>query len=185
MEQETAFILPLPPSSSLGAQFTVKEPSSRAVPTGGNVSLSCSSPSATLYYWWVGAPPNRAGITASGVSLDGAWLNISSFHAADHAGLYSCMVALPGANAIFTCPANISHASEYHTYLLGHEGHQDFNLGLQNEYTLPLLEVNTHGMRRGKNFLMRFLRGKQKTENHHHVDVQQDSACSVCSNLAE
>lgn len=103
--------IPLPP----GAQFTVKEPSSQAVPTGGNVSLSCSSPSATLYYWWVGAPPNRAGITAPRVSLDGAQLNISSFHATDHAGLYSCMVALPGTNAIFTCPANISHASEYHT----------------------------------------------------------------------
>ena len=103
--------IPLPP----GAQFTVKEPRSQAVPTGGNVSLSCSSLSATLYYWWVGAPPNRAGITASGVSLDGAQLNISSFHATDHAGLYSCMIALPGANAIFTCPANVSHAREYHT----------------------------------------------------------------------
>ena len=39
-----------------------------------------------------------------------------------------------------------------------------------------LLEVSTHGMRRGKNFLVRFLRGKRKTENHHHVDVQEDSA---------
>ena len=106
--------IPLPP----GAQFTVKEPRSQAVPTGGNVSLSCSSPSATLYYWWVGAPPNRAGITAPRVSLDGAQLNISSFHATDHAGLYSCMVALPGTNAIFTCPANVSHASEYHTYVV-------------------------------------------------------------------
>ena len=47
---------------------------------------------------------------------------------------------------------------------------------IQNEYTLPLLKVSTHGMRRGKNFLVRFLRGKWKTENHHHVDVQEDSA---------
>jgi len=102
--------------SNPGSQLTVEEPRSQAVPTGGNVSLSCSAPGSSFTQWLVGNPPDRNLLTSSGdgrVSISGSQLNITAFHASEDANLYSCLVGVPGGNGIYTCPANISHASEW------------------------------------------------------------------------
>lgn len=86
---------------------------STAVSTGGNVTLRCAGSFDTA--WWF-----RGDITAlksvdtrpGVVELEDQALKIMGFHASDHAGCYYCLAVFSTLDAIHSCPAHISHASE-------------------------------------------------------------------------
>ena len=79
------------------------------------MTLTCGGIETTFTQWLKGDPPNGQHMFSEEddrVVVDGEQLTITGFHAATHAGSYSCLIGLSGGNAVVTCPANLSHASE-------------------------------------------------------------------------
>ena len=92
--------------------------------TNDTVFLTCGLMEATFTQWFNGKTviPNESTpvqgseddtITVIGGSASLAFLSIFPFKASTHAGKYFCLVGLKGMNAIHTCPAELSHASEW------------------------------------------------------------------------
>ena len=96
------------------------DPASDAVPTNGSVHLSCPSPNATGTFWMRG-PPAAGLVPLLGgdprLVTTGADLWVTSFHAAEHTGLYYCLVAVGNGESLRSCPATLSHASKPYSSL--------------------------------------------------------------------
>ena len=98
---------------STDALYITEEPLSQAVATNGSLQLSCLAPNFNLTLWFKGSPAD--GLTQVQedlrVTADGDTLELTSFHAIEHTGLYYCMV-LSETVIVRSCPAYISHASK-------------------------------------------------------------------------
>ena len=109
--------LPSPPGSQL-----LLDPESQAVANGSAVTLTCGLAEARFTQWFrgqtlasgrtVGNSDGDMITTTGGVSSLGR-LSISSFKASVHAGEYFCLAGIKGGNAVHSCPAELTHASEW------------------------------------------------------------------------
>ena len=100
-----------------GSEYISEDPSSQPVATGANVTLTCRAPLGTFVQWVTGDLTDFASVEVN-EWISTTWsggesqLQIRDFVASEHAKEYSCLIGLPRTNAVFTCPANISHASK-------------------------------------------------------------------------
>ena len=94
----------------------VEDPLSQAVPTNGSLQLTCTTPNASHALWLRGPPEDDLSPIQgdSRVTTDGDTLELSSFHAIDHVGLYYCLITTETGDTVRSCPADISHASKQH-----------------------------------------------------------------------
>ena len=97
------------------------DPQSQAVANGSAVTLTCGLAEATFTQWFSGqlpVPEKTIGVEDDTITTRGGFaslghLSIFPFKASAHTGKYFCLTGIKGGNALYSCPAELSHASEW------------------------------------------------------------------------